>query len=150
MWAEAASTPDVDFVFWLEHDFEFLRTVDLELFASLLDEEPELAQVALMREPVNQEEIEAGGVVAKHRGRGDVFVEKMHRALPWLDHQAYFTTNPSLMTRTFMAENLWPARMDECEGVMGIELRHKGFHYAFAGEGEPWVRHHGTRSGFGY
>jgi hypothetical protein len=99
---------------------------------------------------VNDEERMAGGVIAKHEARGDVFTKNIHRSMPWLEHQAYFTTNPSLMTKAFMAENPWPKRPDQCEGVMGIELRRKGFRFAFVGDGEPWVSHHGSRNGFGY
>lgn len=145
-WAAAADS-DVDYVFWLEHDFSFLQPVDLEPMAALLDADVNLAQIALMRGPVNEMEITAGGIVAS---RPDQFRLKHAGLSPYLEHTSFFTTNPSLMRRRFMALYPWPEYERECEGLFGIDLLQKGFHFAFWGEGEPWVEHTGARTGFGY
>lgn len=146
---------DISLVFYLEHDFEFLRPVDLRDAATVLAENPQIAQVALMRDAVNPAEKAAGGLFesrpseyVKQVERPDDF--ETGRTIPWLQHDRYFTTNPSLMTRSFMEANPWPPYDEQCEGRFGIDLREKGFRFAALGEGEPWVRHIGERDGFGY
>jgi hypothetical protein len=164
-WAAAAAAAE-PYVFWLEHDFRFIRDVDLNLLAAALDLNPEIAQMSFMRAAANTAELAAGGVVANQRARGSEFIERtlwatsawFHRdgpgdtALPWLDHDAYFTTNPSLMTTAFMAENPWPTEYTSwCEGRFGIDLKARGHRFGIVGQAEPWVEHVGTRDeGFGY
>ena len=157
MWAAAAACKTVDYVFWLEHDFRFDRPVDLTDLALILDDVDgaPLAQVSLMRGSVNEVERVLGGVVADHRERGSVFAEhvtsRADRDVEWLEHGAYFTTNPCLMRRDFMEQNPWlvdPPR--ECEGRFGLELVQRGYRFAVAGDGTPWVTHLGVRDGSGY
>lgn len=145
MWEAAARTRGVDYVFWLEHDFVFKRHVDLTGLAVALDENPQLAQMSLVRDSVNGFERAQGGVIAKHKGRGDEFVDRGR----WLEHTAYFTTTPNLMTRLFMVENEMPPG-PECEGKLGIELRGQAFTFGAWGDGTPWVTHTGVRTGKGY
>lgn len=156
---ERACAPGVDFVFWLEHDFEFLRPVDLTAIAPVLDHNEELAQMALMRGSVNDVEKALGGVVADHKDRGTKFVSRVTNLglsdergeyVEWLSHQAYFTTNPSLMTRQFMIEHPWPDYPSECEGKFGIDLTKAGYQFGILGDGKPWVEHIGHRTGYGY
>lgn len=152
-WYEAA-WPDVDFVFWLEHDFTFERDVQLYDVADVLDADPMLAQMALMRDAVNEQEKAAGGLYESRAGEyemrwgnptpGDEWAPQ------WLEHRSYFTTNPSLMRREFMAENPWPTYPSECEGRFGIDLLERGYSFGVWGDGEPWVAHAGVRTGFGY
>jgi len=179
MWATAsqlAVEQECNHIFHLEADFEFLRPVDLTMLATILDDNADLAQVTLMRDSVNEEERQAGGVMEKHELRGDVFepqllllsgtpIDKDLRTWPtsmgplpswavltsWLRQRAYFSTNPSLMRTTFILENPWPREYEsECEGRFGIDLRQKGFSFGIIGNGEPWVRHIGIRTGKGY
>lgn len=148
----AATLPGEDYVFWLEHDFAFLRPVDLSDAAGLLDADPTLAQVSLLRGPENPAERRAGGVVeAQVRAGKQVLVRRDFGAdFNWLDHEAYFTTNPSLMRREFMADNPWPDDGEQCEGKYGLALRERGYHFGILGDGEPWIEHTGRRDGFGY
>lgn len=155
LWREA-SARGTDYVFWLEHDFEIARHVDLTQLAAVVDAEPRVAQMALMRDASNSDERRAGGLY-EHRldqytqRRGDVDREHRPPALVhWLDHASYFTTNPSLMTRAFMADNPWPAYADDCEGLFSIDLSARGYRYGAWGEGEPWCHHIGQRDGSGY
>lgn len=138
-----------EYVFWLEHDFVFLRPVNLEEVAAVLDSIPTLAQVALMRNAVNEEERAAGGLYELRR---DQYREQYFRgSTPWLAHEAYFTTNPSLMRRDFMETHAWPSwERPECEGSFGFWLRQQGISFGAWGNGEPWVEHVGVRDGFGY
>lgn len=158
-WQEAR-LPGADYVFWLENDFLLTRDLDLEAVARVLDSDPTLAQVALMRDAVNHEEKAAGGLYESRPGqyqKRDALVPSGGRmtAARWLQHRAYFTTNPSLMRRDFMAEvadgtALQTLDQHECEGKLGIDLVSRGYHFAAWGSGEPWCRHVGTRDGFGY
>lgn len=144
-WAEATRGGH-EFVFWLEHDFRFTQPVDLEQLASVLDANPQLAQMALMRQAVNKKEWDAGGLVGSRPGQ-------FEPRGGWLEQRAFLTTNPSLMKREFMVKNPWPdpAEMpSECEGMFGIHLREQGYSFGMWGAGEVWVVHTGARTGWGY
>lgn len=158
LWASAlkvAVDVQADYVFWLEHDFKFTRPVDLEQLAYVLKTNKGLAQMALMRGPVNAKEKQAGGLVESRPGefrsritsRG---IKSPREILDWLEHRSYFTTNPSLMRVGFMQQHAWPSYTSECEGRFGLDLVSHGLSFAAWGEGEPWVTHIGERSGFGY
>lgn len=146
-WEAATETlmmEDADYVFWLEHDFRFYRPVNLTHLATVLDHHQRLAQMALMRQPQNDAEIKAGGVI---EARPDAM---WVRQPGWIEHQEFFTTNPSLIpARTFGHD--WPDG-DRCEGRFGIQLREAGMAFGYWGTGEPWVEHIGARdeTGKGY
>jgi hypothetical protein len=158
---ESGSAGDGDapeYVFHLEHDFVFHRAIHLAYLANVLAAYPEMAQISLMRQPCNPLEEEAGGVVdfygretfekADYVVTDDIrFHSEKH--FPYLVHHHYFTTNPSLMRREFMAEHSWP-NGPACEGVFGLELRNAGFCFGVWGDGEPWIEHIGKRNGKGY
>ena len=122
--------------------------------ARVLDMHNDLAELALMRGSVNNEERAAGGVIEKHIGRGDVFSKILSHGddfdISWLSHRAYFTTNPSLMRKEFMYLNPWPDYERECEGRFAFDLRDRGYCFGIVGNGEPWVTHIGVRNGKGY
>lgn len=154
-WRQATvpARPD-QYVFWLEHDFDFTQPVDLERLALVLRQQPGLAQMALMRDAANKTEKQAGGLYESRRDDytlctlGGAHVDR--DPLDYLEHRAYFTTNPSLMRWTFMYDNPWPAYNEQCEGRFGIELVERGYTFGAWGRGEPWVEHTGKRTGFGY
>lgn len=143
-WA-AACESELPHVFWLEHDFRFLRDIDLDPLEQVIFRDRTLAQMSLMRNAVSPEEIAASGLYEMRR-------EEYH-AEPegWLSHRSYFTTNPSLMRTAWMRTNPF---IDDgephCEGRFGIDVVKRGFRYGVWGDGEPWVEHIGTRTGFGY
>jgi len=143
---EWASETDAEYVLWLENDFELLRPFNLELPAALLSSDESVAQVQLLRESVNIEEQKAGGVIQKHRQRGDAFID--HDG--WVQHSAFLTTNPSLLRTKFMAENPWPNYESECEGRFSRDLVERGYTFAIWDGTAPIVRHVGKRRGFGY
>lgn len=151
LWEMACwSHHDYDYVFWLEHDFRFTEPIQVASMAGVLTANPNLAQLSIMRQPVNQRERQAGGVLADHRQRGATFAE--HGGwLPWLSHRAYFTTNPSLMRRGFMLSHRWPDDgLAECEGRMGAQLLGDGYYFGIVGDGSPGCEHVGRRTGKGY
>jgi hypothetical protein len=123
--------------------------------------------MALIRDVANADEAKAGGLVASRPGEFEQrylspegFSYPRHAepvqglgAIPWLEQRSYFTTNPSLMRRAFMAEQPF---LDDggpyCEGRYGIRLRDLGYTFGAWGSGEEWVAHMGVRdaSGTGY
>jgi len=163
---------DHDYVFWLEHDFEIIRPVDLGPLARQLDHDPSLAQMALMRDAVNEVERAAGGLFESRPGQyelrwsqdpedqvGTIWTDPLapdgapkalYRTDVWHAHRSYFTTNPSLMRRSFMEREPWPDYESECEGRFGIDLARKGYRYGVWGDGSPWCRHIGIRDGHSY
>ena len=148
-WTEGAAS-DADYVFHLEHDFLITRPVDLHDLAVVLDANPTLAQMALIRDAVNEAEKAAGGLFESRPGQWEL---RETGGVEWLEEREFFTTNPSLMRRDFMAQNPWPDGGEPyCEGRFGVGLRERGYSFGFLGRGEVWVNHVGTRSrtGHGY
>lgn len=146
----AAVLPGADYVFWLEHDFVFVRDVDVRVLAAILDTNPHLAQLALMRQAVNGAEKDAGGLFQFHEARGAYDIRVTAEGHTWLEHDICLTTNPSLMRREFMAEHPWPDYHDQCEGRFSGDLRQAGYRFGHWGSGEVAVEHIGRRDGFGY
>ena len=154
--AEEVGQP-IDYIFYLEHDFRFLRGVDLTELAIVLEGEQELAQIALARDATADERSRGGDTIFGHPR--DLFEEREFIDLrtgeiaarkPYLVHSVYFSTNPSLMRRRFMIENPWPDYPQFCEGRFGIDLIARDYSFAIWGDGEPWVSHIGKREGHGY
>ncbi len=138
------------FVVHVEDDFLLHRYVDWLAMADTLTRQPHLAQLALRRQPWNEEERAAGGIVEQHP---DDYVECSDTGAVWLEHTRFFTTNPSMYRRTLCTEG-WPAGADS-EGRFGIELlgRHPNMRFAFWGDRESgeWCEHVGhERVGTGY
>lgn len=157
LWTKAARKPG-DYVFWLEHDFTFRRPVNLEELAFVLRIRRDVAQMSLMRDAVNEQEKQAGGLYESRPGqyrrramsRGMGTRESPSETFDWLEHTSYFTTNPSLMRAEFMRNIPWPTVGPACEGHFGRELAARDYSFGVWGEGEPWVTHIGQRTGKGY
>jgi hypothetical protein len=145
-WEFVSTIEEVDYVFWLEHDFRFLRPVDLRDLAEVLDRNPMICQMALMRDAINDSERSAGGAYRFHSFDGTEYFDP-----DWLEHSSNFTTNPSLMRREFMRSNPWPDYQTECEGKFSADLRRRGYMYGAWDLGEVYVEHTGAlRTGHGY
>lgn len=141
LWHEAlkaAATEEIDYVFWLEHDFRFERDVDLEPMALELQRRDTLAQMSLMRQHFPHE---IPGIVPWYE-------RELHDG--WFSHQRYFTTNPSLMHVDTMLDVPWDASEAECEGKHGLRLIEEDYWFGVWGNGDPWVTHFGQRNGKGY
>lgn len=178
-WALAAAGPGPQHVAWLEHDFELTRDVPWVDLAAVLDANPQLSQMALMRQAVNAAEKAAGGLFESRpgeyepriarcstcNGSGDWGTDDPEGYEPegcpgcggdgagetWHEHSAYvMTTNPSLMRRSFMQAHPWPDYAFNCEGLFGLDLAAAGFSAGVYGDGSPWCSHVGVRSGVGY
>lgn len=109
-WRSIRDGSSARFVCLVEQDFEFIRTVDLHAMCGLLDDHPELVQVALRRQPWNDVEAAAGGIVESHP---DWYEDKSDGLREWLEHSAFFTTNPCVFRRSLM--NIpWPRHTPGC------------------------------------
>lgn len=148
LWTKASETEN-EFVFWLEHDFVITKPIDLTLVSSVLRLRPQLVQVAFFRTPVNERERNAGGVYQMHPATD--YRAQQEAGARWLEHRINFTTNPSLMRRQVMVDNPWPDYSSECEGKFSADFLARGYHFAYWGDGEPWVAHDGPlRTGHSY
>jgi hypothetical protein len=144
----AAATPD--YVFHLEDDFDFLRDVDLGEMVKVLDENPELVQLCLRRQPWNEAETAAGGVVEQ---RPTAYTDRTDGSNFWLEHRLFFSTNPSLYRGSLLTRG-WP-QADQSEGRFSISLFAEDpevrVGYWGRRSDDPWVRHIGAnRVGTGY
>lgn len=146
-WTQAIET-GADYVFHHEADFLFLSPVPVEQMAYVLKARPHLVQMALKRQPVNEREKEAGGIVEadpkdfrQHTLEGHV----------WTEHRKFFTTNPSLYPMA-LCHLGWP-QGPESEGHFWLKLAPDlAVRSAFWGAkfAPPMVTHIGERVGVGY
>lgn len=149
-WDRVLAT-DADFIFHLEGDFTFNQRVPLDFMVrELTHGGGDLAQIALLRQPWNQAEREAGGIIELDPG---AYTPTRARVAPHrlLTHRKFWTTNPSLYPR-WVAERGWP-QQPQSEGIFGIRLFEDlpECRSAFWGDGTPWVTHIGhERTGHGY
>lgn len=149
-WRRVLAETDAEFVFHLEQDFTFNRPAPIAEMAAVLRARPHLVQLALRRQPWNDREQAAGGIVEMDP---DLYEECELNGWRWLEHTRNFTTNPSLYPRS-VCEFGWPPGA-ESEGRFGIALRerHPALRFAYWGardSGEA-VTHIGkARAGKGY
>jgi hypothetical protein len=149
-WAHLKSETREPFVFHLEDDFTFNRPVDLDAMAFTLVNHPNLVQLALRRQPWNDEESAAGGIVEQHPHDYTQLMDEHGAA--WLEHRRFFTTNPSIYRRSLL-QRTWPEG-EHSEGLFTHDLlRSEKTRFAFWGHrnDDPWVTHIGhQRVGVGY
>lgn len=138
-----------DFLFHLEADFLLNGPVPIRRMVSLLKRQPHLAQVCLKRQPWNEQERAAGGIVEQHP---DEFSERQDIAAVWTEHRRFFSTNPSIY-RSALCRLGWPQE-PESEGMFTHRLlEDPRVRFAFWGGkfAPPAVTHIGeTRAGVGY
>lgn len=143
-WKTLASKSESDFVFNLEDDFTFNREVPLEDLAYVLGTNSHIFQMALRRQAWNSEERTAGGIIERWP---DDFQEKKSGELTWLEHRRWFTTNPSLLSRSLLTKD-WPVGKD-AEGHFSISLFQEDPENRSGYWGDkldsPWVEHTGIK-----
>lgn len=138
-----------DWVFHLEADFIFNRPVPLDRMATVLRRHPKIAQVCLKRQPWNDAERAAGGIVEldpdayeQHVEKGDIFTT----------HRRCFSTNPCFYPAALCHQG-WP-QVEHSEGIFTHRLlEDPECRFAFWGGkfDDPMVEHIGTeRVGNGY
>lgn len=144
-----ALDPGIEYVFHLEDDFILLRSPRFGDMARILGENPHVVQVALKRQPWNEVERVAGGIVEVNP---DAFTQRAVEGREWFEHRAFFTTNPSMYSRALVRRG-WPSG-DFSEGRFTASvLADPDACFAYMGRkfDEPWVLHIGDeRTGMGY
>lgn len=141
-WKHIARTEGAPYIFWSEDDFSFERDIQLDDLASVLEHDHKLAQVVLLREAFYPRELEAGSIPNEHP---ESYTRREANGLPYLEHTRFFSCNPSLMRRELFTSAAWPetGAGSDSEALMGPRLTALGWHFAFFGEGESWIRHTG-------
>lgn len=141
--ARHAGYLDADFTFWCEDDFTFDRPVDLRELAAVLDADPHLAQMALLRQPWFAREREAGGIVERDRSLYN-FCDG------WIEHRLWFTLNPSLVPAWVFGHERPKGKRHEWRFSRQL-CKDPAVRFGFWGDGAPWITHIGTeRRGRGY
>jgi hypothetical protein len=143
---------EFDYIFHLEEDWRFTRPFSIAHMARVLDTEPSVAQVALRRgiEPGETAPvIDAFPSCFTNRHTG--FLMGGARTQVWLQHQLFWTTNPSLYRAELIDSYHWP-EAPMCEASFGQTLVADGATFAYWGDREdaPWIEHTGARTGHGY
>lgn len=131
-------------IFWLEDDFTFERPVRLDEMQRLIDGHG-LAQLSLMRQAWYPHEVAAGSVIG---AKPDAFTQREG----YVEHADYWTMNPMLARRSFLAEHRWPRRKG-AERRFGEEVFTNGTRAGILGclDDPPHVTHIGAdRAGHGY
>lgn len=153
-WSVLREVSEAPYIFHLEDDFTFNRRVHLGMMARVLLDRPYLVNLALRRQPWNEAEIAAGGIVEQHPGD---FIEQCayfpFQEHWWLEHRRFFTTNPSLYRRELIHSEAWPEGPNS-EGRFTHQLLADPatrFGYWGARDSGEWVHHIGhQRVGTGY
>ncbi len=142
--AWASISKDSDYIFHLEDDFLIDRPLDINYMATILIQNPHLAQIALVRAPVNPPEEEVGGFVFQH-------LEDYSQKENFFEHDRLFTLNPSLYPMSTVAVG-WPVGGGESEFTSKIHSFNKEYKFAFLGEiySSPYVTHIGGQRSEGW
>lgn len=142
---------DTEFVFSTEDDFRFVADVDLGAMGSVLRRHPHVTQMALLRQPWNDAEKTAGGIIAMDRPSYNECTDGAHH---WVQHRKFFTTNPHMIRTAFIRGHDWPdGRQSEGRFSADLFRRDPAATSAFWGRADdpPRVEHIGTqRVGTGY
>ena len=117
-WAWLRRHCDTDWVVSTEDDFVITTDIHLPDMAEVMGAHPHLAQMALLRQPWNEQETAAGGIVQMHPGD---YLDRSDGTHHWLQHRKFFTTNPHLLRTDFIHTHEWPTGT-QSEGRFGIML----------------------------
>lgn len=140
---------ETDWVAHVEADFIFRAPVDVAQILVLLKRHPEIAQVVLKRQPCNEQERAAGGVVECWP---DEFTERREGMDVWTEHKLFWSTNPSFYSSRYCRMG-WPQIARSEEAFTRQLLQDPHLRFAFWGEkfAPPIVEHIGMeRAGNGY
>lgn len=140
---------DNEWVFHLEDDFLFTSSVSVDEMIQILSEHDDLAQLALLRQPIGGREKHKGGIIQSHPER---YTECTDGKRYWIEHQVNFTCNPSLYRKRLIYDFPWP-NVKNSERHYGPMLYAAGLKCAYLGRliDPPRVEHIGeVRIGFGH
>ncbi len=127
--ADADDDPTITHVAGWEDDFLVTRPVNLDDLAAICDANPDLAQVALLRQPCWDEEARPGTILGHD-------IRRFTQEAGWIRHRVVWTCNPSVYHVSLCREG-WPA-VPSSEAVFTRHQRAKGRHFAYHGTiGDP-------------
>lgn len=141
---ETAMKYDVDFVWHHEGDFTVNEPVSLTDLEWMLLTHPQLAQVSLKRQAVNDAESAAGGFI-------QTSPHEYHQCDGYVEHQRLFTFNPCLIPREVVEVCLGTPRDGLERGFTQTLLDH-GYSFGIFGtvDDPPRVTHIGTSRALGW
>lgn len=142
---------DERFIFHLEDDFLFNREVPLSDLVAVLESNPHLVQLALRRQPWNDVERAAGGVIETHPEAYTEATDEDGRR--WLEHRLFFTTNPGVYRTDLTWRHPWPRGLRSEVVFTNNLLRSPRVRFGYWGarDSGEWVEHIGEeRHGTGY
>lgn len=141
---EIVSKIGIDYIFHLEDDFLFNERIRISEMIAILEDNPKLAQVALLRQPVSKPERQAGGVIQAYE---QDFHQQDQNGKIWTEHARFFTTNCSLYPVSITSLG-YPIE-NQCEGKFSIKLRNLGYRFAYLGRKnqKPKIEHIGHKRG---
>jgi len=142
--AWSSVNPEIDYVFHLEDDFLFNKSIDIAHMSFLLKTNPQLVQMALVRASVNPPEEEVGGFVFQH-------LEDYSQKEDYFQHGRLFTLNPCLYPMSTVKMG-WPDHGGESEFTTKVHSIDKDYRFGFYGNiyDEPLVTHIGGRRSEGW
>lgn len=140
MWNYLAKRGRGVFVFRVEDDFLYERPVDLNPMIDALDSTPHLAQVALLRAPAYQSEIDKGGVLGWPE---ESFERVGANGTSYLAHRNFWTNNPALFRRSLTATP-WPTGPSSERLFGDLLARDEAIRFGLWGAGEAWITHVGA------
>jgi hypothetical protein len=136
-WEAVASD---DWVFDTEEDFEILDA-PLEDMIAVMEQQPQVANMVLMRQPVSWEEQQAGSVLGGQHLQG-TYID--HQT--WVEHSAGYWLNPNLV-RGSLLKTLTPS----VESGLTIQCVRRGMTFGYWGAvtDPPRCNHIGELGGMG-
>lgn len=123
---EAWSRVDSDAVLHVEEDFLLTEPLDIEAMLTVLDAEPNLASLCLLRQPWSQPEHQAGGIIPLY---AEHMTDRETLGYPWVEHDCFFSLNPSLVPRRVF-EGGFP---EGSEPAMTERLLAQGYRFGYWG-----------------
>lgn len=96
-----------EFALHLEDDFILHKPVNLQDIVSVLEQNPNVAQMSIMRQPWYHNEVEHGGVVEALEINKAKFTNKNTLGFDWVEHRSFYTCNPNVIPR-WTTDTPWP------------------------------------------
>lgn len=151
---EAAANSEHEWAFHLEDDQVLVRPVDLEDLRSVMDTNPHIKQMTLIRAPWGAE-IEYGGYIAKDPGwygrhevlRGTGIVGAGAGRLEWIETTRNWANAPTLVRTSLMREFEFPETQAETSIGPLIRAVYPDATFGLWGWGEAWCSHIGIERG---
>ncbi len=139
-----------DYIAHIEDDFIFNEPIDVDGMIHVLEARPDVLQMALKRQPWNDEERAAGGFMEQYP---EDYHNEETDGYRWCWQRRFYTTNPSIY-RGSLTERGWPD-CEHSEGVFSLDIVNLDSlaKFGFWGhmEDPPRVHHIGDeRIGTGY